>query len=91
MPHGHHQRRHVTTTVAPSGESSTRRHRHQHSGGDVRRHGQPSSLHREIVDVAHGLLSTREMFARLPELLCRNERLRVGRDEACWNGTAIAP
>jgi len=50
-----------------------------------------SALQREVVDVAHGLLSTREIFARLPDLLCRSEQMRVGRDEACWNGSDVAP
>jgi len=43
------------------------------------------------MDVAHGLLSTRELFVRLPDLLCRSEQLRVGRDDLCWNGSALAP
>jgi len=78
------------TTVAPTGESATHHHRHQHYS-DQRRRGRTTALYREVVDVAHGLLSTREMFARLPDLLCRNDQLRVGRDEACWNGSAVAP
>jgi len=50
-----------------------------------------SSLQREVVDIAHGLSNTRDMFARLPDLLCRSEHVRVGRDDACWNGSAVAP
>jgi len=90
--------------VATPGESTTRhRRRHEHHGGggaaaaagaagdDRRRGGRTTALRRQFVDVAHGLLSTRELFVRLPELLCRSSRLRVGRDDLCWNGTALAP
>jgi len=91
---GHHERRHVTTTVAPSGESASHRHRHQHAAVDQRRRGggggRTSSFYRGVVDVEHGLLSTRDMFARLPDLLCRSEQLRAGRDEPCWNGSAVS-
>ena len=84
----------TTTVVAPSGESH--RHRHQHGrAGDQRRRGgggggRTSSFYREVVDEKHGLLPTRDIFARLPDLLCRSEQLRVGRDEPCWNGSAVA-
>jgi len=88
VPRGHH---HVTI-VAPSSESLTHRRRHQHYIKDQpRRRERVSSYQMEVFDVAHGLLSTRELFARLPDLLCRTEQLRVGRDEPCWNGTTVAP
>ena len=89
-----HGRRRSAPTVATPVESATTRHRHRHdhhNDDDRRRGGRVTSLRRQFVDVAHGLLSTRELFVRLPHLLCRSDHLRVGRDDVCWNGTALAP
>jgi len=85
-----HRRRRATTMAPPVESQPTHHHRHQHHAQAGRR-GRDSTLQPSMMNVAHSLMSARETFVRLPDLLCRSEQLRVGRDEPCWNGSAIAP